>query len=353
MRANSSCGIVLLALLTGLRTAAAMDPPAREDMEKMKREGTYAQGVEAAKEMAGHKPSPALIEKNAQGARVSWDGDTAVYEDGGWALMIDYLNRGTRSEGQNGRLFHNGTEVQPSGVEVLETPLGTLNHWGTGRQKAWDVTGWNFDAREKFRPSSLISEEAGKSISVGGVTGRNYRYFYKGALVTLRPSRDRVAIAGDAARIDAFLSSPAGVAFQRDPLTDRGGLKEKGLTVICRAPQGTKEFKGWGPMAADLSMADKDAVVQPVFEQGQAVLIPTDEVIVGFRGDTTLDQARSSLSGEGKQHAIADVRSHRQNAFIVKIRKAADGGAFCASRALASQAGVAYAEPNLITIMNQ
>lgn len=83
-----------------------------------------------------------------------WRGDDLfAYCSGEWALEIKYLNRGTRSEGQEGRLLKAGVAVAV-GEQAVQTPIGLLRHYGSERRKPWDLTGWNFADRRKVRRSA-------------------------------------------------------------------------------------------------------------------------------------------------------------------------------------------------------
>ena len=331
-------GAMALTVAAGL--APAMQPPSRDDVEKMKKDGTYDERVKEAKEKGAYKPDPALIAARTKELHVSWDGDTAVYEAGRWVLLIDYLNRGTRSEGQHGRLFCNAADVPAPGDGMpIQTPFGKLKHWGDVRPNRWDTTGWNFETKETIRPASSLTKDVGNTPPGSPITGRSYRFVAGRKLVTLEPSPNRLAVQGDPVEMVAFLSSPAGTVFERDELSDREDLKQKSVTVL----------RGQAPLAA-LPAGTRGFVGQPLFEVGGAILIPTDEIIVGFPGDTTLEQARAALMGERGESFVKDIRSHRPNAFIVTLRNGADGRAFAASRTLASRPDVSYAEPNFITL---
>lgn len=76
-----------------------------------------------------------------------WEGTTLVYKDAVWKLDIKYLNKGKKSEGQDGVLYKSGKLVRAKKIdEVLDTPLGTLKYYGkrTSVSKPEAVTGWNF-----------------------------------------------------------------------------------------------------------------------------------------------------------------------------------------------------------------
>lgn len=81
-------------------------------------------------------------------------GDVFAYRAGEWTLELTYLNRGTRSEGQDGRLLKGGTPVEGKEKgQTLETPMGMLRFYGTERRQKWDNTGWNFADRRRIKRS--------------------------------------------------------------------------------------------------------------------------------------------------------------------------------------------------------
>lgn len=76
-----------------------------------------------------------------------WEGSTLVYEVADWRLNIEYLQMGSRSEGQNGILYKKGKEVKASQEnEIITTSIGTLKYYGKRNlsNNLWDNTGWNF-----------------------------------------------------------------------------------------------------------------------------------------------------------------------------------------------------------------
>lgn len=88
---------------------------------------------------------------------IVWEDSVLVYRSGDWAMRIEYLRKGTRSEGQNGALSKAGEPVAvPAAGATLETPFGTLKHYGVERKRLWDITGWNFADRAKVLPSLSV-----------------------------------------------------------------------------------------------------------------------------------------------------------------------------------------------------
>ncbi len=90
-----------------------------------------------------------------------WISETVCsYKSGEWELQIEYLLKGSRSEGQDGKLLKGGKPVDPKKVgKEIETPLGKMKHYGTERKVKWAVTGWNFADRRKVKDSSRVPKK--------------------------------------------------------------------------------------------------------------------------------------------------------------------------------------------------
>ncbi len=78
--------------------------------------------------------------------------DARRVRNGEWELIITFRAIGTRSEGQHGELFQNGSQIIGKEGQILQTPLGELRHYGsrTIKKHLWEPTGWNFSSSEKF-----------------------------------------------------------------------------------------------------------------------------------------------------------------------------------------------------------
>jgi subtilisin family serine protease len=87
-----------------------------------------------------------------------------------------------------------------------------------------------------------------------------------------------------------------------------------------------------------------------VFEQGGALLIPSDEVIVGLAQSADLQAARALLKPRAERLGIRDTRVHRRSTFVVTIERPGDGRAFAVARELVRLAGVVFAEPNFVVV---
>lgn len=93
-----------------------------------------------------------------------WEDDVAVYQAGEWDLRIAYLQKGTRSEGQQGTLLRGGQPVPAPDSGDLSTPLGELKHYGDDRPTLWSVSGWNFADRKQIRRSEELLAAASAEI---------------------------------------------------------------------------------------------------------------------------------------------------------------------------------------------
>ncbi len=116
------------------------------------------------------KESAGACTKSAGSKLVAtWESDTVcLYKKGEWTLKVEYLHKGSRSEGQNGVLLRGGKPV--TGKEegdVLETSLGKLKHYGTERKVRWGLTGWNFADRRQVKRSSQIPAKPAASKCCG------------------------------------------------------------------------------------------------------------------------------------------------------------------------------------------
>ena len=79
------------------------------------------------------------------------------YKCGDWELRVEYLNKGSRSEGQNGLLLKGGKSVVTSKKgTVISTTLGDIKYYGTERNYAWALSGWNFADRRRVKISSSV-----------------------------------------------------------------------------------------------------------------------------------------------------------------------------------------------------
>jgi hypothetical protein len=97
--------------------------------------------------------------------KAAWISETVYsYKSGEWELQVEYLLKGTRSEGQDGKLLKDGKPVDSKllGKEI-DTPLGKMKFYGMERKVKWALTGWNFADRRLAKGSArLPAKEEGK-----------------------------------------------------------------------------------------------------------------------------------------------------------------------------------------------
>ena len=120
----------------------------------------------------------------------------------------------------------------------------------------------------------------------GAESSAKYGYFYKNEFVELVPSSKYVALAGN---VPSMQSKAADSGLVRDPLSDRHPVKSRGLGIY-RLPAAETKTKSRADVSARIpQLLEHDLdYVQPVFEQGGAILIPSDEVIIGFKAPRSL-----------------------------------------------------------------
>ena len=88
-----------------------------------------------------------------------WEGSTLVYEVGDCRLNIEYLAKGSKSEGQDGVLYKNGKEVKARQKnETIDTAMGKLKYYGKRSlsNALWDITGWNFADTSQIKRSEDV-----------------------------------------------------------------------------------------------------------------------------------------------------------------------------------------------------
>ena len=177
----------------------------------------------------------------------------------------------------------------------------------------------------------------------------SYEYSYEGKVVTLRPSTRLVALEDRTDFLDEEIKLHD---LERDPRSEHPALRSRGL-ALYRLPA-KKSRPGEPSKLIDqiCALAATGAVrTQPVFEQGPALLIPSDEIIVGFREPTDLQKALEHFAPHGPGLGILSARPHRTDTFILTIDNPSDGRCYAVCRALAELGPISFAEPNHTVIM--
>jgi hypothetical protein len=67
-----------------------------------------------------------------------------IISKGGWHLVIAYRAKGTKSEGQEGKLYRGLIPIPGAEGQELDTPLGKMKYYGDKYVHLWDPTGWNY-----------------------------------------------------------------------------------------------------------------------------------------------------------------------------------------------------------------
>ena len=184
--------------------------------------------------------------------------------------------------------------------------------------------------------------------SAGGGTGSTYGYYYKGKLVSLRPSKRLVAINETGTAFRGFVTLHS---LKRDPMSERMPLKKRNLGLY-RLPKPTSKTDKRVDLQTEMKGFAKTTreEIQPVFEQGQALLIPSDELIVGFKKTLDLTQAKSYVAPHTKTQGIVQIRDHRKNTYILRIDNPANGRVYQVCQFFSKQEGIDFAEPNHIVL---
>ena len=182
-----------------------------------------------------------------------------------------------------------------------------------------------------------------------GEDERRYGYFCKGEFVSLIPNSQLVSVNRTMSSLSTFVRDNS---LTRDALSDHRVLKERDLLLYRRAVPEKEGAVGANLVSSAKSHAQGVAdIVQPVFELGSAVLIPSDEVVVGFEEDTNLAEAKAYQNQYASDQGIVDIRSHRKNTYILRIDNPSDGRCYQVCQLISKLDGISFAEPNHIVIM--
>ena len=194
-----------------------------------------------------------------------------------------------------------------------------------------------------FLPDSWISAQLQKKPKA-----TEFGYYYKGELISLTPSKRFIALSEAGTAFTPFANTKKLV---RDPLSNRENLMQRKLGIYRLPSPPDKSAK---PLNFSMQMKQFTETtgeeIQPVFEQGEMLLIPSNEIIVGLKNTASLSKARSLFYRFEKTHGIIEVKAYRKNTFILKINKPSNARAYKVCQFLAKQEEVDYAEPNHIIV---
>jgi subtilisin family serine protease len=179
-----------------------------------------------------------------------------------------------------------------------------------------------------------------------------YTYRYKDSTVRLTPSDRFVALEENAPSLNLAVQQGGLV---RDTLSEKYAIRSRGLRIYRFTTTGSKkessQLQNLSEKIPSL-MAASQGIVQPVFEQGGSILIPSDEVIVGFTAETSLEKAETYFAPFQASQGIETVKPFRRNAFILQINNPSNGRAYAVAQYFAELDAIRYAEPNHIVLRN-
>ncbi len=188
---------------------------------------------------------------------------------------------------------------------------------------------------------------AGVAFAADGDTG-SYAYYFKGRLVSLSPSTELVAL--------PQASAAAMAAVRSQGLTQVQGRKTAKLEdrgyALYRLPAAGKDKSAALSVSRtatrDTLLASAEA--QPVFDQGWALLVPCERLVVGFDAAATADEALACLGTAKDELGILTLDLLRPKTFAATISSPADGRAFAVAKALSQVDGVRFAEPDQMVV---
>lgn len=179
-----------------------------------------------------------------------------------------------------------------------------------------------------------------------------YQYTYKGQSVGMSPSDNLVVVEQTrTTKGIGVLQTFADFDLTLDSLNEK--LPKQNSTMsILRFPSKNRNIKGISVLRDQVKrQAEQGAYIyQPVFEQGQAIFIPTAEVLVGFKNVTDTAEAKAYLTNSARDLGIVDIRSGGKDLFIITINNPGDGRCYEVSRQLSDMSGIDFAEPNHLII---
>lgn len=186
--------------------------------------------------------------------------------------------------------------------------------------------------------TSALSATPPKSPSVNDP---EYSYFYEGSRVVKQASPRMLAV-------------PDGVsdsAWRRQAVSDRPELRARALAIVDVRGGATKGQPHTNDAAQVLrALKERGIVAQPVFDDGDFLAIPGNEIIVGFERVLSLEEAYATLGALRVGQGVLGGRVLFGSTMVFEIARPAGGRAFEVSRALSGLSGVRYAEPNLIRV---
>ncbi len=176
-----------------------------------------------------------------------------------------------------------------------------------------------------------------------------YGYYYKGQYIPLNPSKELIVISEAGVTFSPFARTQG---LERDYLSDRKQLKDSklGLYRLPTPTSKTERRMSLRPQMEHFALSAGEEI-QPVFEQGQSLLIPSNEVIVRFKGTLTIAQVRTYFEPYQKTQGIVEVIAHRKNTYVLRIDNPSNGRVYQVCQFLIGLDEIDFAEPNHIVIL--
>ena len=195
---------------------------------------------------------------------------------------------------------------------------------------------------------------ANLGVSFAGTTkiSSSYSYISGKKKITLNPSPNLLVVDDrNSTRKEIHSKSLAEIGIILDPLSQKTGLKKNGLKIYRRPKTSpNSQQKGFKSLVKD-QLNDENIITQPVFEQGEALLIPGAEIIVTFKSALDIELQQQLIVPLKKELGIIKVQAVGGNSLLLTIDRPDDGRCYQVCRKLAQLDTIANAEPNHLIIM--
>ena len=196
------------------------------------------------------------------------------------------------------------------------------------------------------------------NLCVAGVSPDKNRYSYRAGTkqINLNPSPNLVVVdSSKSAKKDLHTRSLAEIGIVLDPLSRQKALADRGLKLYRKTESSPDNHeKGLKSLVKD-RLDDANVITQPVFEQGEVLLIPGAEIIVRCKKNQDTKQQRSFLNSLKTDLGISRIQATGSGSFLLTINHPDDGRCYQVCRKLIQLAPIADAEPNhlIITLDDQ
>ncbi len=211
----------------------------------------------------------------------------------------------------------------------------------------------NFNSFFQFLLTLLAFNLLFPAFSLSQVESNTYSYTFKGEEVRLNPSKNLLVIQSTTrskgVRPEALFKK---TSLQRNSLSDRAMLIKRGITLLQLPEQGITA-KGHQETRESVrkTAEEKSFHYQPVFEQGAALFIPTNEIMIDFTTQVSIVEAQQILAPYMEKLGISNISKNGNSGFLLTIDKPSNGRCFTVSNHLNKLETVDFAEPNHLVIM--